>query len=191
MQRRNSSTAIVVFGVSGSGKSTVGRRLAEALGAVFVEGDDYHTPAAIAKMHAGTPLTDDDRWPWLERLGHAVAARNDRDLVLACSALRRSYRDALVRAARCDLTFIHLAVDAQVLEARLRRRPGHFMPASLLASQLATLEPLGRDERGATIRAHQAVEETVAAIVRRFGLAYEKDGRPSRPSREEEETPPA
>ena len=137
----------VVMGVSGSGKTTVGRLIAERLGWAFVEGDDLHPEANRRKMAAGTPLTDEDRWPWLDR----IAARMRRDdgeghsIVVACSALRRSYRDRL-RACGADVRFLHLTGAPALLRDRLERREGHFMPAGLLDSQLATLEPAGAGE---------------------------------------------
>lgn len=136
---------IVVMGVQGSGKSTVGRLLAERLGAAFVDGDDLHPPANRAKMAAGVPLGDADRAPWLD----AVAAALDRgpDVVVACSALRRVYRDR-IRAGAPDAVFVHLHGSAALLRERIAGRRHEFMPPGLLDSQLATLEPLGDDERG-------------------------------------------
>jgi gluconokinase len=131
--------AIVVMGVSGSGKTTVGLRLAAALRADFVDGDDLHTDAARAKMASGAALTDDDRWPWLDRVG-AVLAEGPRTVV-ACSALRRAYRDRLRAAAGSRLRFVYLAADAETMRARVAARKGHYMPASLVDSQFAALEP--------------------------------------------------
>lgn len=163
-----SPLAIVLFGVSGSGKSTVGIRLAPALGATFLEGDDYHPSANVAKMRAGTPLDDTDRWPWLAKLGHAIAehGHQDRPIVSACSALRYAYRAALIEAARRPLTFVHLTIDPAILAARVGARRQHFMPASLLNSQLATLEPLRDDEDGVEIRETGTAQQTVDAIKR-------------------------
>ena len=132
---------IVVMGVSGSGKTTVGKLLAEALGAEFAEGDAYHPPQNVEKMRRGIPLEDADRWPWLERL----SAEIDRWLaagkivVLACSALKQHYRDVLTKG-RPGVRFVYLKGDDALLHARLERRRGHYMPASLLASQIAALE---------------------------------------------------
>ena len=134
--------AVVVMGVSGAGKTTVGRALADALGAEFVDGDDLHSEAARAKMAAGVALTDDDRWPWLDRVG-AVLAGGRR--IVACSALRRIYRDRIRAAAGPRLRFIYLVADAGAMRRRVASRPGHYMPASLVDSQFATLEP-PRDE---------------------------------------------
>jgi gluconokinase len=131
--------AIVVMGVSGSGKTTVGLRLAEALGAAFVDGDDLHTDAARAKMKSGQALSDDDRWPWLDRVG-AVLAKGPRTLV-ACSALRRAYRDRLRAAAGAKLRFVYLEATPEEMRARVASRRDHYMPASLVPSQFAALEP--------------------------------------------------
>lgn len=137
---------VVVMGVSGAGKSTVGRRLAERLGAEFVEGDDLHPPANVAKMAAGEPLDDADRWPWLDAVGTAVADRHrrGRPVVASCSALRRRYRDRLRDHA--PVRFVLLEVDPAELDRRTRDREHRFMPSSLLASQLAALERVGVDE---------------------------------------------
>ena len=131
--------AIVVMGVSGSGKTTVGLRLAEALGAEFVDGDDLHTDAARAKMKSGQALSDDDRWPWLDRVG-AVLAKGPRAIV-ACSALRRAYRDRLRAAAGPKLRFVYLEATPEEMRARVASRRDHYMPASLVPSQFAALEP--------------------------------------------------
>ena len=131
---------VVLMGVCGCGKTTVGRMVAEALGWPFLDADDFHPEANVAKMRAGTALTDDDRWPWLDRLAAEMAAINARGAhaVLACSALKQSYRDRLARAG--DVRFFYLKGDRATIAPRLAARPGHYMPASLLDSQLATLE---------------------------------------------------
>ncbi len=141
---------LVVMGVSGTGKTTVGSALAHRLGRKFIEGDSFHPESNVAKMSAGEPLDDDDRRPWLQTLNRLMAAREAEGVptVLTCSALKRAYRDIL----REDLPegsvyFVHLAASREVLQARMESRT-HFMPASLLQSQLDTLEPLGPDEAG-------------------------------------------
>jgi len=139
---------IVVMGVAGSGKSTVGARLAETLERPFLDADDLHTAPARARMAAGIPLEDSDRWPWLDRVGAWLAAHPDG--VACCSALRRAYRDRL-RQQAADVIFVLLDVPEPVLAQRLTGRVGHFMPVELLRSQLATLEPLGADERGLVV----------------------------------------
>ena len=137
------ATRIVLMGVAGSGKTTIGRLVAARLDAPFVDADDLHSAAAIAAMHAGRPLDDAERAPWLERVRAAVANLGDGPVVLACSALKRSYRDAL-RDGVPGLTFVDLDVDPETLEHRLEARTGHFVGADLLPSQLSTLE-LGDD----------------------------------------------
>lgn len=134
--------AVIVMGVSGCGKSTLGALLAETLGCPFLEGDTFHAPEAVAKMRGGQPLTDADRWPWLDRLAAAVAesmARHGR-AVAACSALRSVYRERLRARIGGPVQFVLLDADRAQLIARMSSRPGHFMPPSLLDSQLATLE---------------------------------------------------
>lgn len=145
---------VVIMGVSGCGKSTVGGLLAEAIGADFLEGDDLHAPRNVERMAAGIPLTDDDRRDWLRALAQRLRVARDahRSLVVSCSALKRSYRDVL-REASAELAFVHLHADMALLEARLHTRAHHFMPASLLASQLRTLEAPGPDERAVTLEA--------------------------------------
>jgi gluconokinase len=137
------SLAIVVMGVSGCGKTTAGQALAAHLGCRFLEGDSFHSDAAKAKMTAGIPLTDEDRWPWLDRLGNAIGDdyRAGHAIVAACSALKQSYRDRLLNAANEPLSFVWLHAPEALLRARLEARKGHYMPASLLTSQLAVLEP--------------------------------------------------
>ena len=134
-------SVVVVMGVSGCGKSSAGSLLAQRLGIRFVEGDNLHPQANVDKMRAGMPLDDDDRKPWLERVGKALAdAGEDGGVVVACSALKKRYRDLLRDRAGPELRFIHLTGDRAVLAARMVNRPGHYMPVSLLDSQLATLE---------------------------------------------------
>jgi len=141
--------AIIVMGVSGCGKSTLGALLAEALDCAFLEGDAYHSPEAVAKMRAGHALTDEDRWPWLDRLGRAAdeAVCENGRVIVACSALRLVYRDRLRAAIEAGARFVLLEASRDDLFTRLENRPGHYMPASLLDSQLATLEaPLDREQ---------------------------------------------
>jgi carbohydrate kinase (thermoresistant glucokinase family) len=148
------------MGVSGAGKSAVGERLARALHARFVEGDDLHPPANRAKMASGTPLSDEDRWPWLDLVGEAL---REAPVVAACSALRRAYRDRL-RSHAPGLVAVHLVASEEVLAERMTRRRGHFMPPALLRSQLATLEPLGPDERGFAVEAASPDEAVRLAL---------------------------
>ncbi|MBT2250746.1 gluconokinase [Arthrobacter sp. BHU FT2] len=151
---------IIVMGVSGCGKTTIGDLVARELGVPFVDGDSLHPVENVAKMAAGTPLTDEDRWPWLATVGTELAKAGDGGLVLACSALRRSYRDA-IRAQAPGTLFLHLHGSRGVLEQRLAARAGHFMPAALLDSQLRTLEPLERDEAGFVINMASPVAQVV------------------------------
>ena len=162
---------VIVMGVCGSGKSTVGAALAQRLHAAFLEGDAFHPPANVARMAAGVALTDDDRRDWLRALSDELgaAARAGRAVVLSCSALKRSYRDTL-RAQASDLALVYLRGTPQLLAQRMAGRQGHYMPPSLLASQLATLEPPQDDEHALTLDvAHdpqQLVHETLAWLGR-------------------------
>lgn len=137
---------LVVMGVTGCGKSTAGRALAERLGVPFADADDFHSPANVAKMTAGAPLTDADRVPWLHAIGAWLAEHRDTGAVATCSALRRHYRD-LLRERAPDAFFVHLHGDRETARERVSGRRGHFMPSSLVDSQFDTLEPLGPDER--------------------------------------------
>ncbi len=156
----------VVMGVSGCGKSSVGAALAQRLGVRFVEGDSYHSPENVAKMAAGTPLTDGDRVHWLARLQGEIrdAVARGEGIVLSCSSLKRRYRD-LLREGAPGLRFAHLAGDRDVIAARMSSRVGHYMPLSLLDSQLAALEPLQPDEAGITLDIREPVPELVAQIL--------------------------
>lgn len=150
----------VVMGVAGCGKSTVGAAVALAVGASYLDGDDLHPPANIAKMSAGQPLTDEDRRPWLCEVGKRLRAHSGRTLI-GCSALRRSYRDLIRAAADEPVAFLHLSGSRKLIEARMHTRTGHFMPVSLLDSQFATLEPLEADETGFVID----IDRPFAALV--------------------------
>jgi len=160
---------VIVMGVSGCGKSTLGALLADALGCPFLEGDDFHSADAVEKMRGGRALTDEDRWPWLDRLGQAAAATMAANgaVVLACSALRRSYRDRLRVGIGAPVRFILLENSRDLLLARLGNRPGHYMPACLLDSQLATLERPLPDE-GAMI----LISDTPAEALRDIALDW-------------------
>lgn len=138
---------VVVMGVCGSGKTSVGRLIAQRMDWVFIEGDDLHPKTNRRKMAAGIPLTDEDRWPWLDRIAAEMRRRDGEggSMVVACSALRQVYRDRL-RGSGADVRFLHLVGDAALLRARMEQREGHFMPVGLLESQLATLEPAGVGE---------------------------------------------
>jgi gluconokinase len=153
------TSPVVVMGVSGSGKSTVGAALAQRLRVPFADADDFHPAANIAKMTAGHALNDDDRRPWLETIGDWLADRPDGG-VMSCSALKRVYRDQL-RDHCPAVGFLHLEGSPEVIGRRQASRPGHFMPASLLASQFETLEPLAADERGVTIDVDQDIDSIV------------------------------
>ena len=161
---------IVVMGVSGAGKTTVGRALAETLGWPFYDGDDFHPPANIEKMRQGVPLTDADRRPWLETLRALIARhlQEGRPAVLACSALKRSYRDVLRRAGE-GVQFVHLAADYETIRRRLKARRGHFFDPKLLQSQFDDLEAPDADEV-LILEATRPVSELVRAIVTRWNL---------------------
>jgi gluconokinase len=161
-----STVTLVVMGVSGSGKTTVAVRLANRLGWVFAEGDDFHPPANVEKMHSGHPLTDEDRWPWLQALADWIGTREaaGENAVLTCSALKRSYREVLERG-HPSVRFVHLTVSADTLRQRLQHRHGHYMPASLLESQLAALEPLQPDEPGVTLPGDEEPDHVIDHVV--------------------------
>jgi gluconokinase len=160
------TTSIVVMGVSGSGKSTVAAGLVERLGWEFAEGDDFHPPQNVAKMRAGQPLDDDDRWPWLRLLADWIGEheRDGRSVVVTCSALKQVYRD-LLRDGHPSVWFAHVTADPDLLRDRVAGRTGHYMPASLLESQLAALEPLQDDEPGASVSGAGAPETVVDEVL--------------------------
>ncbi len=160
---------LVVMGVAGSGKTTVAALLAGRLGAAFAEGDEFHSPENVRKMAAGTPLTDEDRWPWLARIRDWLAerARSGESAVVPCSALKRAYRDRLREAG--PVRFVHLTGSEVLLSGRIQGRAGHFMPPTLLASQLATLEPLAEDEAGLTVDVTGRPAEIVEHVLHRLG----------------------
>lgn len=154
------------MGPSGAGKSTVGALLADRLGGVFVDADDLHSPANVAKMAAGTPLDDTDRAPWLDAVGDRLAATPG-TVVVACSALARRYRDR-IRARAADARFVELVVAREELERRTRERT-HFMPASLVGSQVSALEHLADDEPGIAVDSTRALDDVVDEAARRLG----------------------
>jgi carbohydrate kinase (thermoresistant glucokinase family) len=158
--------AIIVMGVSGSGKSTIGALLAERLGWPFADADGFHPAANVAKMAAGQPLTDEDRWPWLDAIAAQIGASRTaaQPVVVACSALRRAYRERL-RAGHSDLIFLHLAGAPEVIATRQAARQGHFMPPSLMASQFATLEDPAAEADAVTVSVSASPHEVVAAAL--------------------------
>lgn len=166
---------IIVMGVSGCGKTTIGDLVARELGVPFLDGDSLHPVENVAKMAAGTPLTDEDRWPWLATVGSELATAGNGGLILACSALRRSYRD-VIREQAPDTVFLHLHGSKEVLRARTEGRTGHFMPPALLDSQLATLEPLDTDEAGIVVDIAAPVENVVAEALAGIAAVATPDG---------------
>lgn len=166
----NEPLAVVVMGVSGAGKTSVGRCLADALGGRFLDADDLHSPESIHKMSAGIPLDDADRWPWLDRVAAAIRAHPGRGgpTVIACSALRREYRDRIRHGVTGSVFFVHLDGSKETIAARIGARGNHFMPTSLLDSQLRTLEPLEPDEHGVMVDIRgdvQAIVDTALATI--------------------------
>lgn len=164
---------IVVMGVSGSGKTTVAKRLAKQLAWPYAEGDDFHPPTNVEKMAADTPLTDEDRWPWLRAIGEWLTAQagDGRNTVVTCSALRRVYRDVL-HDADGRVRFAHLAGDIDLIGQRVGFRGGHFMPTSLLSSQFETLEPLEDDEDGEAFDVDADPDQIAQSIVDRLVLEH-------------------
>lgn len=160
---------LVLMGVAGTGKSTVAAMLAGRLGWTFEEGDDLHPEANVKKMASGDPLTDDDRWPWLDRIAEWIDDRiaAGEPGIITCSALKRSYRDVLRRDA---VTFVHFVGDRELILERMLRRQGHFMPTTLLDSQFATLEPLDADEKAIEVAIDQTPQQQTAEIATRLRL---------------------
>jgi len=163
--------ALIVMGVSGSGKSTIADSLAERLGWRCEDGDKFHPPGNVAKMSAGHPLTDEDRWPWLRAIADEIdrACRAGQRAVIACSALKRVYRDILVHG-RDDVRIVFLEGTQDLIARRLAARKGHFMPPGLLTSQFRTLEPPGANEHPVTVSIDATVETIVDDIIRQLKL---------------------
>jgi len=162
---------VVVMGVAGSGKTTVARGIAVSMHWLFAEGDAFHPEANVEQMRRGTPLTDEDRWPWLERIGDWISEQEaqGRSAVVTCSALRRAYRD-LLRDGRPHVRFCHIDGPQGVIQDRLDHRAGHYMPASLLPSQIATLEPLAPDEPGVVVPGAGSEAAVLAAALKALDL---------------------
>ncbi len=163
--RQKATGRYVVMGVSGCGKSSVGRAVAAAIGARFIDGDDLHPAQNLAKMARGEALTDADRAPWLDLVGTALGAAAP-PVVIACSALRRAYRDRIAARSGAPVTYLFLTGSRTVIEARMRARSGHFMPPALLDSQFAVLEPPGSDEKAVTVDIDQSPDVIVAQLLK-------------------------
>ena len=159
---------VVIMGVAGCGKSAVGAGVAGALGIPWRDGDDLHPPANVDKMRAGVPLTDDDRWPWLDRV--AGVLRDAAPVIVGCSALRRAYRDRIRDGAGGPVRFVHLAGSRALIAGRMAQRTGHYMPLSPLDSQFAALEPPGPDE-ALTVAIDRPLDVLVTAVVAGLGEA--------------------
>lgn len=157
---------IILMGVAGCGKSSVGQGLSARLGIPYRDGDDLHSPQAVEKMRSGIPLTDDDRWPWLDRVARVLAT--EAPVIVGCSALKRAYRDRIRAGAGGPVRFVHLAGSRAVIAARMARRTGHYMPTSLLDSQFAALEPPGPEE-ALTVDIEQPLDVIIDRIA--VGLA--------------------
>jgi gluconokinase len=166
---RPTPDVIIVMGVSGSGKSTIAKGISTVTGWEFAEGDAFHSDANVEKMRSGHALTDEDRWPWLESIGDWITTKESagESAVVTCSALRRVYRD-LLRRGRPHVRFLHIEAPTDLIQDRMEHRPGHYMPPSLLPSQLATLEPLGSDEPGVSVPNEgtpaQVLDRSLAAL---------------------------
>jgi gluconokinase len=163
--------ALIVMGVSGSGKSTIAEQLAQRLGWTYEDGDRFHPASNVAKMSAGHPLTDEDRWPWLQAIADEIdrVCKVGEHVVIACSALKRSYRDVLVHGRR-DIRIVYLDGTQELIAGRLAARKGHFMPPGLLVSQFKTLEPPSTDENPVIVSIDASVEEIVDDTVSQMGL---------------------
>ncbi len=170
--------ALIVMGVSGSGKSTIGEKLAERLAWRFEDGDRFHPPGNVAKMSAGQPLTDEDRRPWLQAIADEIdrVCKTGERAVIACSALKRAYREILVHG-RDDVRIVYLDGARDLIASRLAARKGHFMPPGLLASQFKTLEPPAANENPVTVSIDAGVEAIVDDIVRQLGLSPDTNSR--------------
>ena len=154
---------VVLMGVAGCGKSSVGIALSAQLGIPYRDGDDLHPDASVEKMRAGIALTDADRWPWLDRVGDVLA--KDAPVIVGCSALRRTYRDRLRARAGAEVTFVHLAGSRDVIADRMARREGHYMPLALLDSQFAALEPPAPDENALAVQIDQPLPHITQSLV--------------------------
>jgi gluconokinase len=162
---------LVIMGVSGSGKTTIATALSERLGWVYAEADEFHSAENISKMTQGIPLTDEDREPWLDAIAQWISNKsaNGESTIVTCSALKRRYRDVLA-AADGDVRFIHLLGDVELIRLRMKTRTGHFMPESLLPSQVSTLEPLQDGELGLTVDNVGTPADVTDSIIARLGL---------------------
>ena len=167
MRQTAEKPLIVVMGVAGSGKTTIASGLAETLGVPFVEGDSLHPPANVKKMAAGIPLTDEDRWPWLEAIGDRMEVERvtGHGVVVSCSALRHAYRDCLRKQVRGTVQFILLDGSRELIGDRMQKRKGHFMPPALLDSQFATLEKPTPDEHAVVLDISHTVPALLAEAV--------------------------
>ncbi len=169
---------VLVMGVSGAGKSTIGKALADRIGAGFIEADDYHPAENIRRMSKGEPLSDRHRWPWLQAVAEAACRerqRRGRPVVIACSALKRSYRDVL-REALGPMSIVHLSGSVETIRARLEGRRGHFMPIELLGSQLAILQPPAEDEAGGSLSIDDSEAGVLSKALRLLGAGHDDIG---------------